>query len=169
MSLNKTLNRFFDEIRREAKRNPAFADRLDAVLRVHDSQRDVADEVMAEMALPPAAGEVSPKATEGVALRSPKKAPPPSSSATRPTLPPQAGEEKRAPELNPVGLYTREGADALAAALADKDRAALMALVAEHHLDPGGEAEALDRDGLAEHIMAHAKRRAERDSKLFDY
>ena len=37
MSLNKTLDRLFDEIRREAKRNPDFADRLDAVLRVHDS------------------------------------------------------------------------------------------------------------------------------------
>ena len=36
MSLNKTLDRLFDEIRREAKRNPAFADRLDAVLQLHD-------------------------------------------------------------------------------------------------------------------------------------
>jgi hypothetical protein len=50
MSLNKTLDRLFDEIRREAKRNPEFADRLDAVLRLHDSRRDVADEVVEEVA-----------------------------------------------------------------------------------------------------------------------
>ena len=39
MSLNKSLDRLFDEIRREAKRNPDFADRLDAVLRVHEAER----------------------------------------------------------------------------------------------------------------------------------
>src|SRR5512134_368472 len=50
MSLNKTLDRLFDEIRREAKRNPDFADRLDAVLRLHDSRRDVADDVVEEVA-----------------------------------------------------------------------------------------------------------------------
>ena len=44
MSLNKTLDRFFDEIRREARRNQAFADRLDAVMRAHVSRRDVAVE-----------------------------------------------------------------------------------------------------------------------------
>ena len=57
MSLNKTLDRLFDEIRREAKRNPDFADRLDAVLRLHDSRRDVPDEVIEDVALP-AAGAV---------------------------------------------------------------------------------------------------------------
>ena len=50
MSLNKTLDRLFDEIRREAKRNPDFADRLDAVLRVHDSRRDVSDEMIEDVA-----------------------------------------------------------------------------------------------------------------------
>ena len=47
MSLNKTLDRLFDEIRREAKRSPDFADRLDAVLRGHASRREVDDEVIA--------------------------------------------------------------------------------------------------------------------------
>jgi hypothetical protein len=47
MSLNKTLDRLFDEIRREAKRNPEFADRLDAVLRLHDSRREVEEAVLA--------------------------------------------------------------------------------------------------------------------------
>ena len=46
MSLNKTLDRLFDEIRREAKRNPDFADRLDAVLQRHDSRRDVSEDVL---------------------------------------------------------------------------------------------------------------------------
>jgi len=50
MSLNKTLDRLFDEIRREAKRNPDFADRLDAVLRIHESRREVGDEVLEEVA-----------------------------------------------------------------------------------------------------------------------
>ena len=50
MSLNKTLDRLFDEIRREAKRNPDFANRLDAVLQLHDSRRDVPDGVVEEIA-----------------------------------------------------------------------------------------------------------------------
>ncbi|HRO03119.1 MAG TPA: hypothetical protein PLS69_05900, partial [Terricaulis sp.] len=50
MSLNKTLDRLFDEIRREAKRNPAFADRLDAVLRLHESRREVDDETIEDVA-----------------------------------------------------------------------------------------------------------------------
>src|SRR6185369_15572950 len=78
MSLNKTLDRLFDEIRREAKRNPDFADRLDAVLRLHDSRRDVGDEVIESVArdesdsaeadtLPLPAEEVRPKAGKGAA------------------------------------------------------------------------------------------------------
>ena len=57
MSLNKTLDRLFDEIRREAKRNPDFANRLDAVLRLHDSRRDVPEDVVEEVAVSsPASG-----------------------------------------------------------------------------------------------------------------
>jgi hypothetical protein len=136
MSLNKTLDRLFDEIRREAKRNPDFADRLDAVLRLHDSRREVPDEVVEDVARDRTAG-VSPAV--------------------------------RATQLNPVGLYKRAGEAALAAALADQDAPALRALVAEHNLDPSGETGALDRDGLAAHVVAQAKRRAERDEKMFDY
>jgi hypothetical protein len=51
MSLNKTLDRLFDEIRREAKRNPEFADRLDAVLRLHESRREVEAAVLEATAL----------------------------------------------------------------------------------------------------------------------
>lgn len=143
MSLNKSLDRLFDEIRREAKRNPDFANRLDAVMRAHDSRRDVPADVQAEIS-----GE----------------APPP---APTPPLKPKRG--KPAPNINPAGLYKREGAEGLAAALSLQDLGSLRALVAEHNLDPSGVTAALTRDELAAHILAQAKRRAERDDKMFDY
>ena len=64
MSLNKTLDRLFDEIRREAKRNPDFADRLDAVLRLHESRRDVADGVIEDVASDPPHAEAAPASEE---------------------------------------------------------------------------------------------------------
>jgi hypothetical protein len=132
MSLNRTLGRLFDEIRREAKRNPAFADRLDAVLRAHASARDVPEAVLEEAAR--------------------AEAPPP------PAI-----------DLNPVALFTRDGAEALAAALDALPDAALAHLVGEHNLDPAGTAEGLARPDLVAHIVAQARKRVERDSKLFDY
>jgi hypothetical protein len=145
MSLNKTLDRLFDEIRREAKRNPDFADRLDAVMRAHASRRDVPEAVQAEIA-----GEAAP---------APQPAPPQ----------PKPKRGKSAPNINPAGLYKREGAEALAAALSLQDLGSLRALVAEHNLDPSGVTGALTRDELASHILLQAKRRAERDDKMFDY
>ncbi len=50
MSLNRTLARLFSEVRREAKNNPEFADRLDAVLQSHASRRDVPEDVFTEIA-----------------------------------------------------------------------------------------------------------------------
>jgi hypothetical protein len=137
MSLNRTLDRLFDEIRREAKRNPDFADRLDAVLRAHESRRDVPPELIE------AAAEAAPALV-----------------ASTPVM---------ASLLNPVGLYKREGEEGLVQALGRLDEPALVALVVEHNLDPSGAAPKLDRDGLAAHILAQAKRRAERDDKMFDY
>lgn len=170
MSLNRTLDRFFDEIRREAKRNPDFANRLDAVLQRHDSRRDVPDDVMEDVARdetpPPQAGEVRAKRGEGESP-SKRRAAPPQSAA--PTAPPQAGELKKAPAINPAGLYKREGEEALRKALEGQELSALRALVAEHNLDPSGVTPALTRDELAAHIVAQAKRRAERDEKMFDY
>ncbi|MBL8543702.1 MAG: hypothetical protein JNJ63_07805 [Hyphomonadaceae bacterium] len=172
MSLNKTLDRLFDEIRREAKRNPDFADRLDAVLRLHDSRREVADELVEEVAREeepfvssPARGGGGERQRAGGG-KSAKRAPTPPQSAA-PTAPPQAGEQTTA--LNPAGLFKREGEDALTAALAALDESALRALVVEHNLDPAGEAEAMNEAELAAHIVAQAKRRAERDDKMFDY
>jgi hypothetical protein len=157
MSLNKTLDRLFDEIRREAKRNPDFADRLDAVLRVHESRRDVPDEVVEEIASAPAgAGDAGGKPAKRRAA-----APQPASVADAP--------EKKSDSINPAGLYKKEGETALAAALASQDLISLRALVAEHNLDPSGVTPSLTRDELAAHIVAQAKKRAERDEKMFDY
>lgn len=162
MSLNKTLDRLFDEIRREAKRNPDFADRLDAVLRLHESRRDVADEVIEDIASAPA-GDA--KATERV-VPTPKKAVAPASG--RPTTAPSA-KPGAAPALNPAGLFKREGEEALAAALADLEVAQLRALIAEHNLDPAALTGGFDRPTLADFILNSAKSRAKRDDAMFDY
>lgn len=155
MSLNKTLDRLFDEIRREAKRNPDFADRLDAVLQRHDSRRDVPDEVLDDIGADAPAAAPAPNKS-----RKPKPAAP----QTAQPSPPGA-----APEINPAGIFRKSGEEGLASALADQDLSALRALVAEHNLDPSGVTPSLTRDELAAHIVAQAKRRAERDEKMFDY
>ncbi|MDZ4691663.1 hypothetical protein [Terricaulis sp.] len=147
MSLNKTLDRLFDEIRREAKRNPDFADRLDAVLQRHDSRRDVPDGVMDDVA-PDEAPVKKAKPAKPVVVEAPPA---------------------KAPALNPAGVYKKDGEDALTAALVALDTAALRALVEENNLDPAGETPAMDEAELVAHIVAQAKRRAERDEKMFDY
>jgi hypothetical protein len=167
MSLNKTLDRLFDEIRREAKRNPEFADRLDAVLRLHDSRRDVPDEVVEEIATPAPAAPSKPAAKGKPAV----KAEPPVAEVVLPPPAPAAKDEGAvdAPELNPVGVYQRDGEAALVAALEDLGLPALQAMIAEHNLDPSGATADFDRDGLCAHVLAQAKRRSERDAKMFDY
>lgn len=144
MSLNKSLNRLFDEIRREAKRNPDFADRLDAIFRVHESARDVADEVVE-------------------AARAEVETPAPVTTVETPEAP--APRE----ELNPVAFFTREGADALKVALTKFSKPALEGLLAEHNLDPAGATAGLPKPALVDHIIAQAQKRVERDRKLFDY
>lgn len=162
MSLNRTLDRLFDEIRREAKRNPEFADRLDAVLRTHISRRDIGDleDVEAELQFS-AQGETPTGAEPDPA---PKVTPEASPAAKE-----RANGASHAPALNPAGFYKREGEAALEAALSGLGEAELRALIVEHNLDPSGAAGALDREGVAAHILAQAKRRAERDDKMFDY
>ncbi|HRE42448.1 MAG TPA: hypothetical protein PKY87_00585 [Terricaulis sp.] len=172
MSLNKTLDRLFDEIRREAKRNPAFADRLDAVLRGHESRRDVSDETIAEVAQQssPARGG-GPERSEGerAVANTKRRNAPLSQSAARPDSSPASGGASTAPALNPAGLFKREGEDALTEALASLNVGALQALVGEHNLDPSGVTGAMDGAELIAHIVAQAKKRAERDEKMFDY
>ncbi len=148
MSLNKSLDRLFNEIRREARRNPEFADRLDAVLRTHDSRRDVDEAAIAAVG----ASEEAP---------APEAAPAP--------VPAKKPKQAAAPALNPVAILQRGGEDALEEALISHNREALLALVAEHNLDPGGEAGAFSREDLQAHVVAQAKKRVERDRKLFDY
>lgn len=169
MSLNKTLDRLFDEIRREAKRNPDFADRLDAVLRLHDSRREVSEDVLANVASEAdntSSARVRGSSEAGSGGKSAgRRAAAPQSAA--PTALPQAGEQRLS--LNPAGLYKRAGEDALTEALAALDLAALRALLDEHNLDPSGVAGSLGADELVAHIVAQAKKRAERDDKMFDY
>lgn len=173
MSLNKTLDRLFDEIRREAKRNPDFADRLDAALQRHDSRRDVPDDVLEDVVQDgpskssPVSGGGGERQRAGAGKSANRRATSLQSAAPA-AAPAQAGEQG-APEINPAGLYRKGGEDGLASALADQDLSALRALVAEHNLDPSGVTPSLTRDELATHIVAQAKRRAERDEKMFDY
>ena len=170
MSLNRTLDRLFDEIRREAKRNPDFANRLDAVLRLHDSQRDVPDEIVsaisADQSSPARGGGAERSEAEGGV-----KPKPPQSVAAAPDSSPVNGgaRDAAAPEVNPVALFKREGEDALTEALAAIKSDALRALIVEHNLDPAGETSAMDDAERVAHIVAHAKRRAARDDKMFDY
>ena len=160
MSLNKTLDRLFDEIRREAKRNPDFANRMDAVLRSHDSRRDVPADVLV-------GADVSPASVEPDARSAPEAGRGPKRRPAAAPVPPQAG--KSTPSLNPAGLYRKEGEEGLRGALEAQDLGALRALVAEHNLDPSGVTPSLTRDELAAHVISQAKRRAERDEKMFDY
>jgi hypothetical protein len=159
MSLNKTLDRLFDEIRREAKRNPDFADRLDAVMQRHDSRRDVADDVLDNVVQDEPAPPAKAKRTKPNAVVQSAPQPPE----------PVAPTGGLAPDLNPAAVYRKSGEDGLRSALADQDLSALRALVAEHNLDPSGVTPSLTRDELAAHIVSQAKRRAERDEKMFDY
>ncbi len=156
MSLNKTLNRLFDEVRREAKRNPAFADRLEAAIRAHVSAREI-DESNLDV-------ETGPPAPSPASVSRP--APTPSERSA------DAGEGAGGPphaDLNPVAYFTRDGADALQAALSDLPESALAHLVSEHNLDPAGAAAGLPKPDLVAHIVAQAQKRVERDRKLFDY
>ena len=161
MSLNRTLDRLFEEIRREAKRNPDFADRLDAVLRLHESRRDVPDETL-EQAASAAQSEDEPE---------PPARPRRPVRASAPVIKPRAKAPavQEAPSINPASLYKKEGEAALIRALASQNLRALRSLVVEHNLDPSGVTPSLTRDELASHILAQAKRRAERDDRMFDY
>lgn len=138
MSLTRTLDRLFTEIRRESKRNPAFADRLDAVFRAHASER-----ALGPVDLDAPLDEAPTDTAAGLAA---------------------------APALNPVAVFLKEGEAGLRRALeAGLELAALRHLVAEHNLDPSGMLGSADAPELVTHIVAQARKRVERDKKLFDY
>ncbi|HWA21541.1 MAG TPA: hypothetical protein VG735_03990 [Caulobacterales bacterium] len=142
MSLNRALAELFKVVREEAAGNPAFALKLEEALSVYRPSKALKQAAKARLRPKPAA----PAPAE-----------------------PVGQEEPAAPGINPISIYTNQGEAALRMALAAPSRAALAALVEEHNLDPAGQADGADRDGLVEQIVAQAKKRVERDSKLFDY
>jgi hypothetical protein len=147
MSLNRTLDRFLTEIRREARRNPAFAERLDGVFRAHRSLREASEEDLGTIVAQTQTETESETATETEAAPAPAALP------------------------NPVGLLQKEGEAALRAVLDAKgvSAEALRGLIAEHNLDPAGQAEGALKPALIDLIAASAQRRIDRDKKLFDY
>jgi hypothetical protein len=147
MSLNRTLDRFLTEIRREARRNPAFAERLDGVFRAHRSLREASEEDLGTIVAQTQTETETETATETEAAPAPAALP------------------------NPVGLLQKEGEAALRAVLDAKgvSAEALRGLIAEHNLDPAGQAEGALKPALIDLIAASAQRRIDRDKKLFDY
>lgn len=146
MSLNRALAELFKVVREEAAGNPAFALKLEEALNVYRPSKALKQAAKARLKPRPAASEPAPAPVEPVGQEAPA-----------------------APGINPISIYTNQGEAALRTALAGPSREALAALVEEHNLDPAGEADGADRDGLVEQIVAQAKKRVERDSKLFDY
>lgn len=71
--------------------------------------------------------------------------------------------------FNPTALLGKDGEEALRAALKPLSDSAVRALLAEHNLDPAGLSAALSGGELADHVVAQAQKRIERDKKLFDY
>jgi hypothetical protein len=145
MSLARALAELFKAIRDEAGTNPDFALKLEQALAVYKPSKRAKQAARERVAPRPAPPPVQP--------------PPP-----RPAAPPPEG-------VNPVAVLQQQGEEALRAELAGDDYSAeaLAALAAEHNLDPAGEAADADKSGWIEQIVAQAKRRVARDSKLFDY
>lgn len=144
MSLARALAELFKAVRDEAGTNPDFALKLEQALAVYKPSK-----------------RAKQAARERVA---PRPAAPPAQPAPAPRAAPPEG-------VNPVAVLQQQGEDALRAELAGADYSAeaLAALAAEHNLDPAGEAADADKSGWIEQIVAQAKRRVARDSKLFDY
>jgi hypothetical protein len=149
MSLNRALGELFKVIREEAAANPEFALRLEEALGFYK---------------PSARRKQAAKAKLKRPVEPPKQAVRARGEIGQETVP-------AAPALNPISLYTREGEAALRRELEGEvySREALAALVAEHNLDPAGEAAAADKPALVEQIVVQARKRVERDQKLFDY
>jgi hypothetical protein len=131
VSVLRTLDRLHRVVRLEAKRNPAFAARLEHALRAY-ANPELGDDPNTDEA-PPAAPTVE------------------------------------LAQFNPTALLGKGGEDALREALAPLGDNEIRALLAEHNLDPAGLGAALNGPDLADHVVAQARKRIERDKKLFDY
>lgn len=144
MSLNRTLERLFRAIRCEVARNPAFAGELEAALREYR----------------PRIGPARPLASP------PKPVLAASPAGTKPMV-----SRPAKTLLNPIAFARREGVDGLRGELLSGvyDEAALRVLLEEHNLDPAGAARDEAFAELVERLTEQARRRLERDQKLFAY
>jgi hypothetical protein len=141
VKVQKKLRRFFHEVRREAKRNPAFAARLEAALDAMAPDAMDADDLLdGERQAPARFDTPEPEDVSEAAL-----------------------------DLNPAAIVRRDGPEALTEVLRDIPETALRGLILEHNLDPAGETARLNRAALVDHIVRQAERRIARDKKLFDY
>ncbi|MGE3302097.1 MAG: hypothetical protein AB7M12_03195 [Hyphomonadaceae bacterium] len=160
MSLNRALAELFKAIREEAAHNDAFAARLEDALALYKPPRRRRPARPAPAAEPPAPAQ-TPPVLEALEAFDPEPPAPiePADVAPGP------------PALNPIALYSEAGEAALRSVLEDEtySREALSLLIAEHNLDPAGAADDGDKPALVEQIVAQARRRVERDRKLFDY
>lgn len=78
--------------------------------------------------------------------------------------------EHRLGDFHPHIEYKKAGADALRARLSRFDAKELKMVIEKYNLDPSGELKAKSsKKALAEHVLAAAQKRAERDARLFEY
>lgn len=78
--------------------------------------------------------------------------------------------ERSVESFHPVIEYKSSGPEAFAARLMKFDAQALRAIIARHHLDPAGTLTGKSvKKVLAAHVLEAARKRVERDAKLFEY
>jgi hypothetical protein len=161
MSLQRALTELFKVIREEANTNPEFALKLEEALGTYRPSK-----------------RAKQRAKERISPSAPTPRPVPPPPVETPIEVAATSQEGATPPagivhgLNPVSVLTQDGEEALRAALGEDRYSAetLAALAAEHNLNPAGAtADSADKGAWIEQIVAQAKKRVERDSKLFDY
>jgi hypothetical protein len=161
MSLQRALTELFKVIREEANTNPEFALKLEEALGTYRPSK-----------------RAKQRARERASPNTPRPMQPPRPAFEPPSEVPVTIPEEAPPPagivhgLNPVSVLSQQGEDALRATLGDDGYSAetLAAIASEHNLNPAGTtADSADKGAWIEQIVAQAKKRVERDSKLFDY
>lgn len=78
--------------------------------------------------------------------------------------------ERRIGEFHPLVEYRKGTPEEFEARLAAFDATELRMIIRKHHLDPANTLKGkAAKKALAAHILAAARKRAERDAKLFEY
>jgi hypothetical protein len=78
--------------------------------------------------------------------------------------------ERRIGEFHPLVEFRKGTPEEFGARLAVFDATELKMIIQKHHLDPANTLKGKGaKKALAAHILAAAKKRAERDAKLFEY